>query len=91
MTFVKHELNQGMKTFWIWTSSIAFMVAICVFMFPEMTGEMDSMTQMFSSMGSLTTAFGMDQINFGSLIGFYAIEAGSIIGLGGAFILHLYQ
>ena len=85
MTFVKHELNQGMKTFWIWTSSIAFMVAICVFMFPEMTGEMDSMTQMFSSMGSLTTAFGMDQINFGSLIGFYAIEAGSIIGLGGAF------
>ena len=40
---------------------------------------------MFSSMGSFTEAFGMDRLNFGTLIGFYAVECGNILGLGGAF------
>lgn len=85
MTIFKHELRRGQKSFWIWTVSIAFMVVICVFMFPEMKGEMDSVSDMFSSMGSFTAAFGMDRLNFGTLIGFYAIECGNILGLGGAF------
>ena len=36
-------------------------------------------------MGSFTEAFGMDRLNFGTLIGFYAVECGNILGLGGAF------
>ena len=40
---------------------------------------------MFASMGSFTQAFGMDRLNFGTLIGFYAVECGNILGLGGAF------
>ena len=27
----------------------------------------------------------MDRLNFGTLIGFYAIECGNVLGLGGAF------
>lgn len=85
MTMVKHELKQGRTSFLIWTASIGFLVAICVFLFPEMKGEMDGISDMFSSMGSFTAAFGMDQLNFGTLIGFYAIECGNVLGLGGAF------
>lgn len=89
MTIIKHELKQGRKSFLIWTASIAFFIVICVFMFPEMKGEMDSVSDMFSSMGSFTAAFGMDRLNFGTFIGFYAIECGNILGLGGAFFAAL--
>ena len=36
-------------------------------------------------MGSFTAAFGMDRLNFGTLTGFYAVECGNVLGLGGAF------
>lgn len=85
MTLFKHELKQGKSTFLIWTAVICFMLAVCIFIFPEMKGEMDSFGDIFASMGSFTEAFGMDQLNFGTLIGFYAVECGNVLGLGGAF------
>ena len=85
MTLVKHELKQDKISFLIWTVSIGFLLAICIFLFPEMKGQMDSVNDVFSSMGSFSAAFGMDQLNFGTLIGFYAVECGNILGLGGAF------
>ncbi len=85
MTILKHEIRQGFKSFVIWGASIAFLLIICVFMFPQMKSEMSEVSDMFASMGSFTAAFGMDKINFGSLIGFYAVECGNILGLGGAF------
>lgn len=85
MTIVKHELKQARISWLIWTASIASLVAICVFMFPEMEHEMVSVGDMFSSMGSFSTAFGLDKLNFGSFIGFYSVECGNILGLGGAF------
>lgn len=85
MTLVKHELKQDQTPFWIWTASIGFLLAICIFLFPEMKGQMDSVNDVFASMGSFTEAFGMDRLNFGTLIGFYAVECGNILGLGGAF------
>ena len=85
MTILKHELRQGKLSFLIWTGSIGFLLAVCVFLFPEMKGEMDEVSEMFASMGSFTAAFGMDRLNFGTLVGYYAIECGNILGLGGAF------
>ena len=89
MTLLKHELKQGARTLAIWTASIGFLVAICLFLFPEMKGEMDNVSDMFASMGSFTAAFGMDRLNFGTLMGFYAVECGNILGLGGAFFASL--
>ncbi|MGN1124353.1 MAG: ABC transporter permease subunit [Eubacterium sp.] len=89
MTLVKHELRQGKASFLIWTASIGFLLATCIFLFPEMKGQMDGVSDMFASMGSFTDAFGMDRLNFGTLIGFYAVECGNILGLGGAFYASL--
>ena len=89
MTLMKHELKQGRKSLMIWTAAIGFLLAVCVFMFPEMKGEMDGVSDMFASMGRFTEAFGMDRINFGRLMGFYAVECGNILGLGGAFFAAL--
>ena len=85
MTLVKHELRQGRTALWIWTASIGFLLMVCVFLFPEMKGEMENIGDMFGSMGAFTDAFGMDRLNFGTLVGFYAIECGNVLGLGGAF------
>lgn len=89
MTLVKHELRQGRTSFLIWTASIGFLLAICIFLFPEMKGQMDNVNDIFASMGSFTQAFGMDRLSFGSLIGFYAVECGNVLGLGGAFYASL--
>lgn len=89
MTIVKHELRQGKTAFAIWAAAIGFLLVVCVFLYPEMKGEMDSMGDLFASMGSFSDAFGLDRLNFGTLIGFYAIECGNILGLGGAFFAAL--
>lgn len=85
MTLIKHELRRGKTAFLIWTIAIAFLLGTCVFLFPEMKGQMDSVNDMFASMGSFSEAFGMDRLNFGTLVGFYAVECGNVLGLGGAF------
>ena len=90
MPIVKHELQQGKISFLIWTVSIGFLLSVCVFLFPEMKGEMEGISDVFASMGSFTAAFGMDRLNFGTLIGYYAIECGNVLGLGGAFYASLF-
>lgn len=85
MTLTKHELRQGRNSLIIWTAAIGFLMAVCVFMFPEIKSEMNSVSDMFASMGGFSQAFGMDKISFGTLSGFYAVECGNILGLGGAF------
>lgn len=89
MTLIRHELKQGKLSFAIWTISISFLLVVCIFLFPEMKGEMEGMNDIFASMGSFTAAFGMDQLNFGTLIGFYSIECGNVLGLGGALFASL--
>ena len=89
MTLVRHELKQGRTAFLIWTAAIGGLLAVCVFLFPEMKGEMEGVSDIFSSMGSFTAAFGMDRLNFGTFTGFYAVECGNVLGLGGAFFASL--
>lgn len=89
MTVLKHELRLGWRSLLVWTASIGCLMAVCVFLFPEMKGEMAGVGQMFASMGGFTEAFGMDRINFGEFHGFYAVECGNILGLGGAFFAAL--
>ena len=89
MTLVRHELRQDRTAFLIWTASVGCLLAVCVCLYPEMKGEMGDISDIFSSMGSFTAAFGMDRLNFGTLIGFYAVECGNVLGLGGAFFASL--
>ena len=84
MILVRHELRQGRGALGIWTAAVGLLLAVCIFIFPEMENEMGGMGDLFGSMGSFTEAFGMDQVNFGTFIGFYSVECGNILGLGGA-------
>lgn len=79
-----HELRQNARSLTIWTLAISACMIMCVFLFPELSSQMDSIGEMFASMGAFSAAFGMDKLNFGSFIGFYSIECGNILLLGGA-------
>ena len=89
MRLLKHELKQNRISLLVWTGAISFLLAVCIFLYPEMKGEMESISDVFADMGSFTAAFGMDQVNFGSLLGYYSIECGNTFGLGGAFFAAL--
>ena len=84
MTLIRHELKRGWKALLIWTLAIGSFIVICLFMYPEMKGQMDNISSIFSSMGAFSSAFGLDTLDFGSLKGFYGIECGNILGIGGA-------
>lgn len=89
MTIFKHELRQGRSTLIIWTAAISFMLGVCIVIYPEMSTQMGDISAMFADMGSFSQAFGMDRINFGEFLGFFGVECGNVLGLGGAFFAAL--
>lgn len=84
MTVFLHELRVNRLALIIWTSVITFMLGICVIIYPEMASQMNEMTDMFADMGAFTSAFGMDKINFGEFKGYFVVECGNVLGLGGS-------
>lgn len=89
MTIYIKELKQSCRSLCIWTASIAFMMLVCILLFPEMKSEMDSVSDLFANMGGFTAAFGMDKLSFGEIMGFYGIECGNVLGIGGGFFAAL--
>jgi ABC-2 type transport system permease protein len=85
MILFVHELKRSRNSLLIWSGIVAFMIFIVMIMFPEMKTQMDGVNDLFTSMGDFTAAFGMDKINLGEVMGFYAIEGGNMLGIGGAF------
>lgn len=89
MTILKQELRQGRNALILWTSVIVFMLLICILIYPEMGSQMNELSGAFANMGGFSAAFGMDKINFGEFMGFFSVECGNILGLGGAFFAAL--
>lgn len=89
MTIFKHEMRQGRNSLIIWTAVIAFMLGVCILIYPEMSKQMDGISEAFANMGGFSAAFGMDKLNFGEFIGFFGVECGNVLGLGGAFFAAL--
>ena len=84
MTLIRHELKQGWKSLLVWTLAIGSFIVICLLIYPEMKSQMDGISSLFASMGAFSSAFGLDTMDFGTLKGFYGIECGNILGIGGA-------
>ena len=89
MTIFKHEVKRGKTALLIWAAAISFMLGICVIIYPEMSSQMGEISTMFADMGSFSEAFGMDRINFGEFIGYFGVECGNVLGIGGAFFAAL--
>lgn len=83
MTIFRHELRLGRTSFLIWTAAISTMLAACILIYPDMAGQVGQVNDLFANMGSFSQAFGMDQLNFGEFIGFFGVECGNVLGIGG--------
>ena len=83
MTLFKHEMRVGKLQYIIWSLAVATMLGISLLIYPEMKSQMNELTDMFSQMGAFTEAFGMDKLNFGEFMGYFATECGNTLGLGG--------
>lgn len=84
MVILKNELKLSIKSFLIWTSTIALLMIMCVAIYPQMKEEMLKLSESFSQMGDFSKAFNLDQLNFATFMGYYSVEIGNVIGLTGA-------
>ena len=85
MTVFRKELRAGAVSFLVWSAVVGGLMAVCVGLYPSMAGSMEDMSALFAGMGEFSAAFGLDKLQFGSIMGFYGTECGNILGLGGAF------
>lgn len=85
MTVFRKELRSGAVSVLVWSAVLGGLMAVCVGLYPSMAGSMEDMSALFAGMGDFSAAFGLDKLQFGSIMGFYGTECGNILGLGGAF------
>lgn len=85
MTIFKRELRSGLAGLLLWSAVVGGLMALCVALYPSISGSMDDFSALFANMGDFSAAFGMDKLSFGTVMGFYGVECGNILGLGGAF------
>ncbi|MDD4851092.1 MAG: ABC transporter permease subunit [Gemmiger sp.] len=83
MTIYLHELKRGTKSFWIWALSVGALALVCLLQYPQMQSQADAASAIFADLGGFTAAFGMDVLGFGTAMGFYGVECGACLGLGG--------
>ncbi len=84
MVFLKHEFKMNIKSLIIWSSSVGAMVFVMLLIFPTMKDELDGMTDMYANLGAFSSMFNMETLQMGTVMGFYGIEAGAMIALGGS-------
>lgn len=83
MVLFKHEMKQNKKALLIWSLSVSIMSFVCILMFIEMKGSFDKLNEAMSSMGNLTKAYAMDKLDIATMMGYYSVECGNILALGG--------
>ena len=84
MTLFLHELKRSRISLTVWSAVLSFMLGICIIIYPEMSSQMGEVSEVFSNMGEFSAAFGMDELNFGEFMGYFGVECGNTLGIGGA-------
>ncbi|MBD5084696.1 MAG: ABC transporter permease subunit [Clostridiales bacterium] len=85
MTVFRKELREGTVSLLVWSAILGGLMAVCVGIYPSMSDSIEDMSALFAGMGDFSAAFGLDKLQYGSMMGFYGTECGNILGLGGAF------
>jgi ABC-2 type transport system permease protein len=74
MNIYKHEFKMNLKSVMIWSFSIALMLLVYLSAFSSIGADAALMSEMLASFPEeLLIAFGMTDINFSSIMGFYGV------------------
>ncbi len=85
-TLLIHEIKRNKLSLIVWSLVMSFMLGVCILIYPEMQTQMGDISKMFADMGAFSDAFGMDQLNFGEFMGYFGVECGNTLGIGGALL-----
>lgn len=88
MTILAHELQTSWKKLLIWTTSLAGFVIILILIYPEMIDKAN-INDIYSQLGAFSQAFGLDRIRIDDLLGFYSLECGTTLAIGGGLFASL--
>ena len=84
MALIRHELRRGRLSLIIWSAALAFLLAVCVLIYPAMEEQMQQMGDMFSDMGALSDAFDLGSLGLQDFWGYFGLEFAEMMGLGGS-------
>ena len=84
MTLYKHEMKLNLKSLIIWTLCVGGLCFGCILLYTSLEDSLQGIADVYSNMGAMSTALGMDKMSLATLTGFYATEVGMMHGLGGA-------
>lgn len=83
MTLLKHELRANRVSLCIWCGVLSAMTALTMLLYPSFKDQMGTISSVFAMMGPFTAALGLDQLDFSTAIGFYGVESGTMLAVGG--------
>jgi len=74
MNIFKHEFKMNLKSVVIWSLSIALLILVYLSAFSSISSDAELMSEMMASFPEeLLIAFGMTDIDFSSVQGFYGV------------------
>ncbi|MGT2750871.1 ABC transporter permease subunit [Streptococcus orisasini] len=82
MILLKHELKLAVRNLLIWSLSVGLICWGCILLYKSVEDQLASKTEIFSNMGSMTQALGMDKISIATFNGYFATQIALMFGLG---------
>ena len=89
MSVYLKELNQNWKLLTIWTAVVAGMNFIIMFIYPQIAGQTEEVMNIYANLGAFSDAFGINRLSLGSALGFYGVEGGAMVSIGGGMLAGL--
>ncbi|WP_456273307.1 ABC transporter permease subunit [Bacillus sp. AK031] len=75
MLIFKRELKKNLKSLIIWSLIIGGMILMTLSIYPQFSQDQEAMNQMLNAYpDEFKKAFGMDQLDIGTLIGYYGMQ-----------------
>ena len=79
----KQELKSNFKGFMIWFLVVVGMCFGCILLYSSVESSLEAMGDLYSKMGLLSKAFGMDRLSMATMSGYFATEIAMLHALGG--------
>lgn len=84
MTLCRHELRMNRTSLIIWCGVVCAMSVLTMLLYPTFKDQMGQLSSVMAMLGPFSAALGLDQLDMTTAIGFYGIEAGTMLAVGGA-------
>lgn len=90
MTIYRHEMRMNRKSLLIWALCVGGLCFGCILLYTSIEDSMKGIADLYSDMGAMSAALGMDKMSLATMRGYYATEIALMHGLGGCYVCVYY-